>query len=94
MNKAEFLYELVKKTGLSKKEADVALKGTLDVIEEALVKGEEVAFIGFGTFKTRIANEKDAKVPGTNKVVKVPKRTVVKFSIGKTLKEKVAQAGN
>lgn len=91
MNKAEFIEAVAEKAGLSKKDAKAAVDATLDTITEALVKRDTVSFIGFGTFSTADRAERQAKVPGTDKVVKVAATTVAKFKVGKSLKEAVSK---
>ncbi len=91
MKKAEFIQEVASKAGLSKKDAGLALDATLEVIGEALVKGDSVSFIGFGTFSTAQRAAREARVPGTDKVVKVPATTAVKFKVGKQLKDLVSK---
>ena len=92
MKKAEFIQAVAEKAGLSKKDTQKVIDAALEVIEEALKRGEDVTFIGFGTFTTTMRAAREAKVPGTNKVVKVPATRVVKFKVGKKLKEAVANA--
>ncbi|PID47099.1 MAG: DNA-binding protein [Proteobacteria bacterium] len=91
MKKAEFIQAVAKKASLSKKDATAAVEATLDTISEALVKGDGVSFIGFGTFSTAKRAPRQARVPGTDKVVKVPATTAVKFKVGKKLKDQVAK---
>ena len=90
MNKAEFIDAVAAKAGLSKKDAKGAVDAVLETVTETLVKRESVSFIGFGTFTTADRAERTAKVPGTDKTVKVPATTVAKFKVGKALKEAVA----
>ncbi len=92
MKKADFVNAVAEKTGLSKKDTQKVIDAALETITEALKKGDEVAFIGFGTFTTAKRAAREAKVPGTNKVVKVPATKVVKFRVGKKLKEAVAKS--
>jgi len=90
MKKADFVQAVAAKSGLSRKDVQKVIDAALEVITEALKKGEEVSFIGFGTFTTTQRAAREAKVPGTDKVVKVPATRVVKFKVGKKLKEAVA----
>ncbi|MBS9778969.1 MAG: HU family DNA-binding protein [Campylobacteraceae bacterium] len=66
MKKAEFIQAVAEKAGLSKKDATIAVEATLDTISEALVKGDGVSFIGFGTFSTAKRAAREARVPGTD----------------------------
>ena len=90
MKKADFINAVAEKAGLSKKDTQKVIDAALEVITEALKKGDDVTFIGFGTFTTTKRAAREEKVPGTNKVVKVPATRVVKFKVGKKLKDAVA----
>lgn len=92
MKKAEFVDLVASKAGLSKKDSQKALDAVLDSIQEALVSGKSVNFIGFGGFGASVRKARSAKVPGTDKVVNVPETKVVKFKAGKKLKESVAKS--
>ena len=89
MNKKEFIDAVSEKTGLSKKDAKLALEASLDVITETLKKKEVISFIGFGTFSTAERAARTARVPGTGAEINVPASTVAKFKVGKALKEAV-----
>ena len=53
MNKADLVASIAAKAGLTKKDAEAALNAVVASIEEALVKGDKVALVGFGTFETK-----------------------------------------
>ena len=53
MNKAELVSKMAEKSELTKKEAEAALNAFMESVEEALVSGEKVQLVGFGTFETR-----------------------------------------
>ena len=92
MNKSEFIDAVAEKSGLTKKDSKIAVDAVLDTLTEALAKKDSVAFVGFGTFATASREARTARVPGTDKTVKVPATTVAKFKVGKALKEAVANA--
>lgn len=52
-NKKDVITSMAEKSGLTKKESEVALKAFIESVEEALAKGEKVQLVGFGTFETR-----------------------------------------
>ena len=91
MNKIEFISAISTKTGLTKKDAKGAVDAVLETITETLAKKDSVSFIGFGTFSTAPRAAREARVPGTDKTVKVAATTVAKFKVGKALKEAVAK---
>ena len=51
MNKNEFISEVTSKSGISKKECKLCLETILNVIKEALRKGESITLSNFGKFK-------------------------------------------
>ena len=50
MTKTELTAEVAKKVGLTKKDAALAVNAVFDCVKEALVKGEKVQLVGFGSF--------------------------------------------
>jgi len=92
MKKADFIQAVSEKAGLSKKDSQKAVDAALETINDALVAGNSVSFIGFGTFSTAPRAARKARVPGTDRIVDVPATTAVKFKVGKKLKEAVAKS--
>lgn len=93
MTKADFVSKVAQNAGLTKKDATSAIDAVLATITEVLAKGDTISFIGFGTFSTVERAAREARVPTTGKTIKVPATRVVKFKVGKNLKEAVAGKG-
>ena len=91
MNKQEFIDAVAEKAGLTKKDSKAAVDAFLDTVTETLAKKESIAFIGFGTFLTSERAAREARVPGTDKTVKVAATTVAKFKVGKALKDAISK---
>ena len=89
MNKQEFIAKLVKETGATKAAAGKMLEATLATIKTALKKGDTVSFVGFGTFKTSQRKARTARNPRTGAPIKIAKRRVARFTVGKALKDAV-----
>ena len=89
MKKTELIAKVAEKTGLSKKDVNEVINATIETIEEVLKNGDKVTFIGFGNFEVVTRAPRVARVPGTNKEVKIPETKSVKFKPGKQLKELV-----
>ena len=53
MNKTELIEVVAKNTGLKKKDAEAAVAATIAAIQDALVAGEKVQLIGFGSFEVK-----------------------------------------
>lgn len=51
MNKTELVAAMADQAGLSKKDAEKALKAFTDVVAEELKKDGKVQLVGFGTFE-------------------------------------------
>jgi DNA-binding protein HU-beta len=84
------VHSVAAKANISKKDADSAINAILETISEELVKGEEVSFIGFGSFSRTLRAARKARVPGTDKIVDLPETKTVKFKVGKALKKAVS----
>lgn len=90
MTKKEFVELFGKKAELkTKSEAERLTKVFLETLEEVLVKGDSVAFIGFGKFEAAQRAERTCINPKTREPMKVPSKTVAKFKPGKNLTEKM-----
>lgn len=90
MNKSKLIEALIARTNTSKKDTKKNVEALIEVISETLAKKEEVALTGFLTLKTVEKAATTARIPGTDKIVDVPAKTVVKAVIGKNLKALVA----
>lgn len=90
MKKSDFINAVAEQAELSKKDTGKFLDVVLNVITTTLEKKDSVNFIGFGSFSTARREARETKIPLSGKVVKIPARTVVKFKVGKSLKERIA----
>lgn len=90
MNKSELLMNISEKSGLKKIDSEKALNALLETITEALVKGEKVQLVGFGTFETRSRKEREGRNPRKpEEVIHIPASKAPVFKAGKSLKEAV-----
>ena len=89
MNKHDLIATIAQDTGATKSSAAATVEAMLDTMTRALKKGDAVTFVGFGTFKTTQRRARVAKNPRTGDAIKIPKRRVVRFTAGKTLKSAV-----
>ncbi len=89
MNKSELINALSEKSGFSKKECDTFVKCFTETVTDALVSGDNVAIVGFGTFKTKERKARNVINPSTKEKIKVPAKIIPAFKAGKTLKESV-----
>ncbi len=89
MNKKDVVSAVAAKADMSKKDVEMVIEGLLDVITEALQKGDQVAFTGFGTFSAAKRAARDGFNPSTGEKIKIPATVVPKFKAGKSLKDAV-----
>jgi DNA-binding protein HU-beta len=92
VNKAEFVDEIVAKTGWTKREAETALKAVVDTVTDTVASGEKVTLPGFGTFDKRERAARTARNPQTGEAVKVKKTSVPGFKAGAGFKSYVAMS--
>ena len=89
MNKSALVAALAEKTQLSKKDAEKALAGFIDVVTESMAKGDKVQLIGFGTFDVKERPARTARNPRTGEELKIKASKAPAFKAGKALKDKV-----
>ena len=88
MNKTD-LVNAVAAAGFTKKDADKAVAAVFGAIEDALVKGDKVQLIGFGTFEVRERVAKEGRNPRTGETLKIAASKVPAFKAGAALKNAV-----
>ncbi len=64
MTKSEFVDQVADRAGLSKKDAADAVDAVLETIEDALKRGSEVIFSGFGKFSVSAPQRPRGSQPG------------------------------
>ncbi len=89
MNKSELIAEVSAKAEITKKDADAAVGAVIAAITEALVKGDKVQLVGFGTFEVRERGARTGRDPRTNKAIQIPASKAPAFKAGKALKDAV-----
>ena len=89
MNKTQLIEAVAAKTDLTKKGAEAAVAAVLESIEDALVAGEKVQLVGFGTFEVKEKAARECRNPRTGETVMVPATKRPVFTAGKALKDSV-----
>lgn len=89
MNKNELVASVAAATGVSKKDVAAVVNATFDKIAEAMVAGDKVQVIGFGTFETRAREARQGKNPRTGETVTIAACKAPAFKAGKALKDAV-----
>ena len=91
MNKNELVAKVADQSGLSKKDAEKALAAVIDTITAALVAGDKVQLVGFGTFETKQREARTGRNPRSGETIEIPAASLPAFKAGKALKDAVAQ---
>ena len=89
MNRKELIEALATKTGSTKIAAEQNIAALIEVIGEALAKGDNIALVGFGTFEVRERAARTGRNPKTGAELKIAASKVPAFKPGATLKAAV-----
>ena len=90
MNKTELIASVAEKSGLSKRDSELAVNAVFESITESLKAGDKVSLVGFGVFDVKDRAERMCKNHRTGESVLSPAVRVPGFKAGKALKEAVA----
>ncbi len=90
MSKGELIESIAKSQELSKAKATEIVNAVLDAITASLKKGNDVSFVGFGTFSVAKRKARKGRNPLTGEAIKIKAAKLPKFKAGKGLKDAVA----
>jgi DNA-binding protein HU-beta len=88
MNKGDLVNEVAKVLD-TKKAAQEAVDCVFSTITKSLKKGEDVAIVGFGSFKVVKRKARKGRNPNTGESIKIKATKAPKFTAGKALKDAV-----
>ena len=91
MNTGELSTEVAKATGLGPTQARAAVTALLHTVQAEVRKGKKVTLAGFGSFSSTRRKARKGRNPQTGEEVKIPAKTVPKFSAGRVFKEVVSK---
>ena len=89
MNKAELIAAIAAKTGDTKKGVEATVNAFVDTVTEALIEGDKVQLVGFGSFEVRKRAARKGRNPQTKEEIKIPASKAPVFKAGKALKDLV-----
>ncbi|MEE1154402.1 MAG: HU family DNA-binding protein [Acutalibacteraceae bacterium] len=89
MNKTDLIAAIAEKSGLTKKDSEKAVTAMLDSIIEAVVAGDKVQLVGFGTFEKRQRSERIGVDPRTKERISIPASKIPAFKAGRNFKDAV-----
>ena len=89
MTKNEVIAAVAESSGMTKKDTETIINALGEVIKETLAKGEEIRFIGFGSFEVKERAQRKGRNPQTGEEIHIPAAKVPVFNCGKLLKSAV-----
>jgi DNA-binding protein HU-beta len=89
MNKAQLIDHIADMTSESKAVVERVLNAFNETLKAVLSKGEEVTWIGHGTYKTSKRAARTGRNPQTGATINIPASIAVGFKVGKALKDAV-----
>ena len=82
MNKTELVEKSAAGAGISKVDAKKALEAAVVAVKDALVAGDKVALVGFGTFSVSERPAREGINPATKAKIKIAAKKIAKFKAG------------
>ena len=89
MNKTELIDKIAASAGLTKADSKKALDAAIAAVKDALVAGDKVALVGFGTFSINERPAREGINPATKQKITIAAKKVAKFKAGAELAEAV-----
>ena len=89
MNKTELIEKIAVGAELSNADAKKALEATIEAIKNALVEGDKIQLIGFGTFSVSERPAREGINPATKEKITIAAKKVAKFKAGAELADAI-----
>ncbi|MCA8943960.1 MAG: integration host factor subunit beta [Planctomycetes bacterium] len=90
VTKKELVSRIAEKTGVTKVVCKDIIQSFLDSIIEELAMGNRLEFREFGVFESKERAARLAQNPRTLEKVDVPSKRIVKFKVGRLMREQVS----
>jgi DNA-binding protein HU-beta len=87
MTKADIVDKVAAGTGLTKLETEAIIEGFFKTVIESLKDGKGIEIRGFGSYKVKKKNARQARNPKTGDQVFVPEHYVPTFKFSKEFKD-------
>ena len=82
MNKTELIDKIAAGAGITKAQAKSALDATTNALKEALIAGDKIQLVGFGTFSVNERPAREGINPATKQKIQIAAKKVAKFKAG------------
>ena len=89
MNKTELIDKIAASAGITKDQAKAALNATTNALKDALIAGDKIQLVGFGTFSVNERPAREGINPATKEKIQIAAKKVAKFKAGAELADAV-----
>ena len=89
MNKTELIEKIAASAGITKAQAKAALDATTSALKDALVAGDKIQLVGFGTFSVNERPAREGINPATKEKIQIAAKKVAKFKAGAELADAI-----
>ena len=85
MNKTELIDKIAASAGITKDQAKAALNATTNALKDALIAGDKIQLVGFGTFSVNERPAREGINPATKEKIQIAAKKVAKIKAGAEL---------
>ena len=89
MNKTELIDKNGAGAEITKAQAKAALEATTNALKEALIAGDKIQLVGFGTFSINERPAREGINPATKEKIQIAAKKVAKFKAGAELADAI-----
>ena len=89
MNKTELIDKIAASAGITKDQAKAALNATTNALKDALIAGDKIQLVGFGTFSVNERPAREGINPATKEKIQIAAKKVAKFKAGAELADAI-----
>jgi DNA-binding protein HU-beta len=89
MTQTEIINNLAETTGTKKSDVKAILEAMASLATTEVKKNGEFTVPGFGKLKKTERKAREGRNPATGQTIKIPAKTTVKFTLGKSMKDGV-----
>lgn len=89
MNKTELIDKIATGAEITKAQAKAALEATTNALKEALIAGDKIQLVGFGTFSINERPAREGINPATKEKIQIAAKKVAKFKAGAELADAI-----
>jgi integration host factor subunit alpha len=92
VTRADLTEALHEEVGLTRQDCAALVERTLDLVAEAMARGETVKLSGFGVFQVRAKRQRMGRNPKTGEPATIDPRRVIGFRASQVIKARIDRA--